>query len=104
MTIAAIPAVAGPTAGTDLARLDSAGVRAVAEEFEAVFLSAMMQHMFAGIETDGPFGGGRSEETWRSLLVEEYGKSIAAAGGIGIADEIARELLALQEMTDHDET
>lgn len=89
-------------ADTDVARLDHTGVRAVAEEFEAVFLSTMLQHMFAGVATDGPFGGGRSEETWRSLLVEEYGKSVAAAGGIGIADEIARELLALQEMTEND--
>lgn len=93
---------ATPARLPDPGKLDTAGVRAVAEEFEAVFLSTMMQHMFSGLETDGPFGGGQSEETWRSLLIEEYGKSIAAAGGIGIADEIARELLTLQEMTRHD--
>jgi peptidoglycan hydrolase FlgJ len=83
-------------------RLDKATAREIGEEFEAVFLASMMQHMFAGIETDGPFGGGRAEETWRSLLIEEYGQEIAAAGGIGIAEEITRELLALQEIDPHD--
>jgi peptidoglycan hydrolase FlgJ len=101
--IGASPAVVS-SLPTDVAGLNPAAVRAVSEEFEAVFLATMMQHMFAGVATDGPFGGGRSEETWRSLLIEEYGKSIASAGGIGIADQISRELLALQEMTEHDAT
>jgi hypothetical protein len=30
-------------------------------------------------------------------LVEEYGKSIARAGGIGLSDTIQREILRLQE-------
>ncbi len=85
-----------------IARLSTDDVSEVAQEFEAVFLSTMMEHMFAGVETDGPFGGGSAERTWRSFLIEEYGSSMARSGGIGIADDIARELLALQEATAHE--
>ncbi len=74
-------------------------VRQAAQEFESVFMNTMLSQMFAGLETDGPFGGGQGEEMFRSLLIEEYGSNIAAAGGIGIADDIARELPSLQEVT-----
>jgi Rod binding domain-containing protein len=44
------------------------------------------------------FGGGKGEEMYRSLLVEEYGKTIAKAGGVGIADQVKAEMLKLQEV------
>ena len=72
-------------------------LRDTAQEFEAVFLSQMMKPMFEGIETDGPFGGGQAEQMWRSLMVDEYGKSIAKSGGIGIADAVMSEMLKMQE-------
>ena len=34
---------------------------------------------------------------WRSFLSEEYSKSFAKAGGIGIADHVYRSLIAQQE-------
>ena len=37
---------------------------------------------------------------FRSLLIEQYGQEIAAGGGIGLADDVARELISLQETTD----
>jgi len=54
--------------------------------------------MFSGVKTDGPFGGGSAEESWRGFLLDEYGKSITASGGIGIADAVYSELVALQEV------
>ena len=77
---------------------DPAAARAAAEEFEAVFLSQMLSHMVAGIETDGPFGGGQAEEIYRSLLVNEYGRLTAAGGGVGIADQVMSEILRTQEV------
>ena len=53
--------------------------------------------MFAGVKTDGPFGGGQGEKVFRSMLVQEYGKAAAKAGGFGLADEVQREILSLQE-------
>jgi Rod binding domain-containing protein len=72
-------------------------VRRAAEEFEAVFIAQMMAPMFEGLETDEMFGGGPGEDLYRSILVEEYGKSIARAGGIGLSDAIQREIIRLQE-------
>ncbi|MEX0758571.1 MAG: rod-binding protein [Tistlia sp.] len=89
----ASPAVpATPAARANLAKIERA-----AQDFEALFLSEMLKPMFDGLSTDGPFGGGQAEETYRGLLVEEYGKSVAKAGGIGLADQIAREMLKMQE-------
>ena len=79
------------------APMASADVQRVAEEFEAVFIAQMMAPMFQGLETDELFGGGPGEDIYRSVLIEEYGKSIARAGGIGLSDAIQREILRLQE-------
>jgi Rod binding domain-containing protein len=78
---------------------DPAAARAAAEEFEAVFLSQMLEHMFSGIRTDGPFGGGRGEEMFRSLMLNEYGRMIARTGGVGIADRVMGEILQLQDVS-----
>ena len=71
-------------------------LRELAEEFEAVFLSEMLRPMWKGIEAEPPFGGGQEEETFRSLLIDEYGKMLAGNGGVGIADSVLKELLKLQ--------
>ena len=71
--------------------------RAAAVEFEQFFIAQMLEHMFAGISTDGPFGGGNGESIFRSLLNSEYAKIISRAGGVGIADSVHREILRLQE-------
>ena len=80
-----------------LAANQHASVRKTAEEFKGVFLNVMMSNMFAGLETDGPFGGGQAEETYRSLFVEEIANEIARTGGVGIADALMRDLIAQQE-------
>ncbi len=64
-----------------------------AQDFEAMFLSQMMEPMFAGLKTEAPFGGGHGEENWRSFLVQEYGKAIAKRGGIGVAKMIETQML-----------
>ncbi|MXN63713.1 chemotaxis protein [Stappia sp. GBMRC 2046] len=68
-----------------------------AREFEAVFLNTMLESMFTGLEEGGAWGNGTGSEAWRGMLVEEYSKTIAQSGGIGIADSVKRELIALQE-------
>ncbi|MBF0246900.1 MAG: rod-binding protein [Alphaproteobacteria bacterium] len=77
---------------------DMRKLRETAQDFEAVFLSQMLKPMFDGIETDGPFGGGAAEETWRGVMIDEYGKAIAKNGGIGIADAVMAEMLKMQEV------
>ena len=69
----------------------------VASEFEGMFLSQMASYMFEGVETDETFGGGHGEDMFRSLMVGEYGKIMAKAGGIGLADDIQKAMLAIQQ-------
>jgi peptidoglycan hydrolase FlgJ len=35
---------------------------------------------------------------WRSMLTDEYSRSFAKGGGIGIADQVYRSLMARQEV------
>jgi flagellar protein FlgJ len=71
--------------------------RSTAVDFEAQFLNSMFNNMFAGIDGDGPFGGGPAVGVWRSFLSEQYAKTFAKAGGIGIADHVYGTLIAQQE-------
>lgn len=71
--------------------------RETAREFEAVFLNSMFSQMFTGIDGEGPFGGGAAVGVWRSFLTQEYAKSFAQKGGIGIADHVYRALIGAQE-------
>jgi flagellar protein FlgJ len=75
-----------------------AKTRAAAQDFEAVFLNSMFQHMFTGIDGEGPFGGQGATGVWRSVLTDQYAKTIAKAGGIGIADQVYRSMMAHQEI------
>lgn len=88
---------AKPTAPARGQTANPARATETAREFEAFFVSSMLESMFAGIRTDGYFGGGQGEDVFRSLLLQEYGRTIAQHGGIGIADHVQREMLRLQE-------
>jgi Rod binding domain-containing protein len=77
---------------------DKTRLRAAAQDFEAVFINSMLSQMYTGIDGEGPFGGSGAVGVWRSFLSEEYAKSFAKAGGIGIADHVYRSLLAQQEV------
>ncbi|MFS2010565.1 rod-binding protein [Azospirillum sp. CT11-132] len=82
-------------AKTDPAKL--AQLRKSANEFESQFVSQMLSPMFEGIQTDETFGGGRGEEMFRPMLVEQFGKQITQRGGFGIAKQVYAELLRAQE-------
>ncbi len=69
------------------------------KEFEGVLISQLLGSMFAGISTDGPTGGGQGEEMFRSLMIDEYGKSIEQRGGLGLAAAVQRQLLKHQELS-----
>ncbi|MDH3594028.1 MAG: rod-binding protein [Rhodospirillales bacterium] len=75
-----------------------AETRKAAEEFEALFLTEMLNPIFDNLES-GAFGGGPGERIYRSLLVREYAAGIARSGGLGLADAVQREILKLQEKT-----
>jgi Rod binding domain-containing protein len=66
-------------------------------DFEAVFLNSMFNQMFTAVDGEGPFGGSGATGVWRSFLSDEYAKSFAKSGGIGIADHVYRSLITQQE-------
>jgi Rod binding domain-containing protein len=72
----------------------------VGKQFEAMFMTQMLNHMFTGMDQEnGLFGGGHAEAMFRPMLLEEYGKMIANRGnGIGIADQVTRVMLSQQEV------
>jgi Rod binding domain-containing protein len=84
----------GASAVTDKQRIQ---IRKAAEDFEAVFITEMMRPMFEAQAVDPYTGGGQEEAYYKSMMVDEYGKSMSHRGGIGIADHIEKELLKLQE-------
>jgi flagellar protein FlgJ len=77
---------------------DPVAARKAATAFEGVFVTQFLSEMFSGVATDGPFGGGQGEEMFRSLMVDEYGRQIAAQGGFGLSDAVQRQLLKTQEI------
>jgi len=89
------PLAAKPQATPMAARAEKA-----AKDYESVFISQMLGAMFSGIKSDGITGGGQGEEMFRSLMINEYGKSIAAQGGFGLADQMKAQLLKHQEVLD----
>ncbi len=78
-----------------------AKAESTARDFEAVFAAEMLKPMFEDISTDGMFGGGKGEEVFRSLLLDEYGKMIAQTGGIGLAAQVKEQMILMQEQADH---
>lgn len=84
-------------AGIDPKSVAAAKARTAAQDFEAVLLNTMVNQMFTAIGGDGPLGSGSDGGVWRSFLSEEYSKSFAKAGGIGIAADVYQSLLAQQE-------
>ncbi len=72
------------------------GAKAAAQNFEAMFLNAMFQQMYTGMDGDGPFGGSGALKVWRSMLTDQYAKTFAKNGGIGIASQVYDQLLKQQ--------
>lgn len=69
-----------------------------AQGLEANFFQTMVGTMFDGIKGEGAMGtAATGQDSWRGMLIEEYGKTISAKGGIGLAPQIYREMLRHQE-------
>jgi Rod binding domain-containing protein len=72
-------------------------IEETAKEFEAVFISEMLKPMFEGIKPNPVFGGGKGEEVFTGMMLQEYGKNIAENHSIGIADFVKAEMIRIQE-------
>jgi peptidoglycan hydrolase FlgJ len=71
-------------------------IRGQAQDFEAMFLNSMFSQMTSGIKGEGPFGDTPGTGVWRSMLTEQYSKSFANAGGVGLSNDVFRTLILQQ--------
>jgi peptidoglycan hydrolase FlgJ len=76
-----------------------AKAKSTAQDFEGMFLNSMFSQMTSGLNGEGPFGNTPGTGVWRSMLTEQYSKSFAKAGGVGIAKDVYRELIMQQAKT-----
>lgn len=81
----------------DKEKIKAARADKAAQDFEAVYISEMLKPMLETVEVDENFGGGKGEEVFRGLLIQELGKSVAKQGGFGLAEQVRAELLKTQE-------
>jgi Rod binding domain-containing protein len=76
-----------------------AEIEKTAVEFEAMFLSAMLQPVFASLKTgDSLFGGGHGESAFQPMLIDEYAKIMAKSGQLGVANMVRTQMLRMQEV------
>jgi peptidoglycan hydrolase FlgJ len=71
---------------------EPAQAKKVAREFEAMFVGMMLKSMRDTVGKDKLTGGGHGEETFRSLLDQEYAQAAARGGGIGLGTMLEKEL------------
>jgi len=93
-----------PTVGTETLTTGAAGIggkqagaeaakaKKVAQEFEALFVGMMLKSMRETVGKDKLTGGGHGEEIYRSLLDQEYAKTLAERGGTGLTAMLERQL------------
>ena len=70
-----------------------------AKDFEGMFINSMFSEMTNGLKGEGPFGNTTGTGIWRSMQIEQYSKSFAQAGGVGIAKNVYRTLIMQQAKT-----
>jgi Rod binding domain-containing protein len=81
-----------------------AKAKATATDFEAMFLNSMFSQMTSGLKGEGPFGDTVGTGVWRAMLTEQYSKTFAKAGGVGIASDVYRTLIMQQAKTSNTTT
>ncbi|SHO63197.1 Rod binding protein [Pseudoxanthobacter soli DSM 19599] len=59
------------------------------QAFEAMALSSFVQEMLPK-DAEAVFGSGTAGDVWKTMLAEQIGNQIAAAGGIGIAKQLLK--------------
>lgn len=90
-SMAALQATAGTVARPGKAAPDAPAT--AAREFEAMFLTQMVDEMMKNVDI-GQFAGGQGAEQWRFFLAQAFGEEIAAQGGAGIAQNVESALRA----------
>jgi len=69
-------------------------LKKISQDFESLFTGMMLKSMRATVPKDKLTGGGNAEETYRSMLDQEYATAASKRGGPGsIAAMVEKEVL-----------
>jgi len=80
--------------GKQLTDTERNKLKKISQDFEALFVGMMLKSMRDTVPEDKLTGGGRAEETYRSLLDQEYATQAARRGGANsISAMVEKELL-----------
>lgn len=79
-------------------KMNMGQIEKASKDFESLFISQMVEQMFGDSEGDSAFGSSETNDVYKGMMMDEYGKQISKAGGIGVADYVKRELMKLQEV------
>jgi Rod binding domain-containing protein len=82
---------------TDRARV--AQMRETAVKFEAAFLTQVLDLAGVGKAPEG-WGGGAGEDAFRGQLLAEQGRILAESGGVGIAEQVFRQMLKSEGLSE----
>lgn len=79
--------------GVDPSKMSPEQIKNVAKDFESLFLSEMMSHMFEGDSIgESAFGSAETDDIYKGMMVENYSRAVGKSGGIGIAEYVERAL------------
>ena len=73
-------------------------LKKISQDFESLFVGMMLKSMRSTVPEETLTGGGKAEETYRSLLDQEYATVASRRGGVGIASMVEKELLRRYEV------
>ena len=90
--------VSGASKAAEAKTAGEAKARKTATEFESMFLEQNLDRLLQSEGTEGPLGeNGSGGGVWRSMLSKDYAGQIVKSGGVGISDQVFREMMKLQE-------
>jgi len=96
--IATTVQAAGSSASTAAKSATETKARKASTDFESMFLEQSLDRLTQSEGTDGPLGeNGTGGSVYRSMLTKEYAGQIVKSGGVGIADQVFREMMKMQE-------
>jgi Rod binding domain-containing protein len=94
--ITAAGAVTAATALTDDQKHALQNLHQAATQFEGVFLQMVMSAMRDTVPQSSIFGqDSASEQTWQSMLDDEYSQQMAKTGGFGLAAQLEHQMRAV---------
>jgi len=88
----------GSNTGSAAKSAAEAKAKKASTDFESMFLEQSLDRLSQSEGTDGPLGdNGTGGGIYRSMLAKEYAGQIVKSGGVGIGDQVFREMMKMQE-------